>query len=147
MTINIKVHSKSRLILVLAAVVATVAGCSTAPTPVSGKMTATELQSRAIERSTARWKALTDKRFEESFNFLSEASRIGTTVGEYAAAMQRMGFVTAKTDNAVCDESLCVVKSTVTIPVYVRNVGARPQAIPVEEHWIANNGELWLIRR
>ena len=113
----------------------------------AGKAPEFDMQKRAVERSAARWKALTDKRFDEAFSFLSEASKVGTNATEYGAAMQRMGYLSATSDSAVCDETVCTVKSTITLPVYIRNVGSRPQTLPIEERWIVNNGELWLIRR
>ncbi len=124
-----------------------VVGCASGGGSSQGTTPSFDAQKRAIERSAARWKALTDKRFEESFSFLSEASKVGTNMGEYAASMQRMGFVAANVVGATCEESVCTVTSNVTLPVFVRNVGARPQTVPVEERWIVNNGELWLIRR
>jgi hypothetical protein len=137
--------ARSAFFMLIAALV--VGACATTAAPPTGKLSAADLQKRALERSAARWKALTDKRFEESFAFLSEASRVGTTPSEYAAAMQRMGFVAATNDEVSCEETLCILKTKVTLPVFVRNVGARLQTIPIEEHWIVNNGELWLIRR
>ena len=122
-------------------------GCATVASPTGEKKVAFDPQKRAVERSTARWKALTDKRFDESFAFLSEASRVGTNAGEYAASMQRMGFVSGRAESAACVDAICTVKSTITLPIFVRNVGARVNALPVEEQWIVNNGELWLIRR
>lgn len=124
-----------------------IGGCATGVSSQPDKPVALDAQKRAIERSTARWKALTDKRFDESFGYLSDASKVGTNVGEYAAAMQRMGFVAATVESAKCEEGLCTVRTNITLPIFVRNVGARLQTVPVEESWIVNNGELWLIRR
>lgn len=104
-------------------------------------------QKRAVERSTARWKALVDKRFDEAFVFLSEASKIGISAGEYGVVMQRLGYTNAIVESASCESDVCIVKSTITLLILVRGVGARPQTLPVEERWIVNNGELWLIRR
>lgn len=132
-------------LLLLASIV--VSGCATGASPPADKALAFDPEKRVIERAAARWKALTDKRFEDSFGYLSEASRVGTNAGEYAAAMQRMGFVDAIVESAKCEEGVCTVKSNITLPIFVRNVGARLQTLPVEERWIVNNGELWLIRR
>ncbi|MBC7710518.1 MAG: hypothetical protein H7203_10680 [Rhizobacter sp.] len=106
-----------------------------------------DAQKRAVERSASRWKALIDKRFEESFAYLSTASKAGTSVNEYAAAMQRMSVVSAVVDSAKCEGGLCVVKSNISLPIFVRGVGTRLQTLPVEESWTVNNNELWLIRR
>jgi hypothetical protein len=134
--------------LVTAIAVIAVAGCASLPDLTAPPFTSDSMQKRAIERSTERWKALTDKRFTASFDYLSEASKQGITVGEYASAMQRMGYVAATVESATCDEQgTCVVKTKVTLPIFVRNVGARLQTLPVEERWIANNRELWLIRQ
>jgi hypothetical protein len=121
--------------------------CATGSSTMSEKVTVFDPQKRAVERSTARWKALTDKRFDEAFAFLSDASKIGVTASEYGSAMQRMGYISASVQSATCEESVCTVKSTITLPIFVRGVGARQQTLPVEERWIMNNGELWLIRR
>ncbi len=122
-------------------------GCATGSSTTGEKAVAFDPQKRAVERSVARWKALTDKRFDEAFTFLSDASKIGISAGEYGAAMRRMAYTNATVESAVCDEGVCIVKSTITLPIYLPRVGARPQTLPVEERWIVNNGELWLIRR
>lgn len=122
-------------------------GCAVGTATVAEKAPVVDVQKRVIERSSARWKALIDKRFDEAFAFLSDASKIGTNAGEYSAAMQRMGYTKAIVESAVCEEGVCTVKSTITLPIFVRGVGARVQTLPVEERWIVNNGELWLIRR
>ena len=122
-------------------------GCAAGTATLTEKVPVIDVQKRAIERSTAGWKALIDKRFDEAFAFLSDASRIGTNAGEYGAAMQRMGYTKATVDSALCEEGVCTVKSTITLPIFVRAVGGRAQTLPVEERWIVNNGELWLIRR
>lgn len=147
MHVNISEIARRPRFLVAAAVCFVLGGCATSVTPSADKSAAFDPQKRAVERSAARWKALTDKRFDESFAYLSEASRVGTNAAEYAAAMQRMGFIAANVVSATCEEAVCTVKSTVTLPVFIKNVGARPQTVPVEERWIVNNNELWLIRR
>ncbi len=125
----------------------TLGGCATGTASSAAKTPVVDAQKRAMERSAARWKALTDKRFDEVFAFLSDASKLGTNAIEYAATMQRMGYTSATVESAACEEAVCVVKSIITLPILVSRVGARPQTIPVEERWIVNNGELWLIRR
>jgi len=136
-----------RLFLLALLASITLGGCAVGTSTLSEKAPALDPQKRAIERSTARWKALTDKRFDEAFAFLSDASKIGTNAGEYGSAMQRMGYTKATVDSAVCEEGVCAVKSIITLPIFVRGVGGRAQTLPVEERWIVNNGELWLIRR
>ena len=131
----------------LAAAAALLTACATTGAGPAQKLTGEQMQKRAVERSIARWKALTDKRFSEAFEFLSEASRVGVSAIEYEAAMKRMGYIATNPVSASCDDSICTVKTTVTLPIFVRGVGARPQNVPVEEQWILNNGELWLIRR
>lgn len=131
----------------LAAAVGVLSGCATTSAGSAQKLTVEQMQKRAIERATARWKALTDKRFSETFAFLSQASREGLVAADYEASMRRMGYIAANTESATCDDSICTVRTTVVLPVFVRGAGARPQNVPVEEQWILNNGELWLIRR
>lgn len=123
------------------------AACATSGGVSTQKMTLEQMQERAAARSSARWKALTDKRFSEAFNYLSEASRVGITQNEYQATMQRMGYLAAGVTGVSCEDTVCTVRVNLTLPVYVRNVGTRPQVIPVEELWTLQNGELWLIRR
>jgi hypothetical protein len=127
------------------------AGCaSTTSTtaPTAALNTPEALQKRAMERSTERWKALTDKRFDDSYGFLSEASKATVTAAEYTGAMRRMGYTAAVIESATCDDQgVCIVKSKITLPIFVRNVGARLQTLPVEERWIMNSRELWLIRQ
>ena len=152
MTIKILLMHTRRTFMICPFVMAmlmslTLGGCTTVASSTDEKKVAFDSQKRAVERSTARWKTLTDKRFDESFSFLSEASRVGTNAGEYAVSMRRMGFVSAKVDSAACVDIVCTVKSTITLPIFVRSVGARVHTLPVEEQWIVNNGELWLIRR
>ena len=142
-------HSPSTIRSFLATLLASIAvnGCAITPAPTVEKPTSFDPQKRAIERSVDRWKALTDKRFDEAFIFLSDASKLGTNAGEYGAAMQRMGYTSAIVESAMCDDGVCTVTSKITLPISVRGVGARLQTLPVEERWIVNNGELWLIRR
>ena len=139
----------NRMAAIGAALAATLflAACATTSIATIQTLTPEQMQKRATERSIARWKALTDKRFSEAFAFLSEASRVGMSALEYEASMKRMGYMAANPESASCDDSICTVKTTVTLPIFVRGVGARPQNVPVEEQWILNNGELWLIRR
>lgn len=148
-TMNIRSKFLRRIwtISALTVLAALLGACATTGTGPAQKLTGEQMQKRAMERSAARWKALTDKRFSEAFAFLSEASKAGLLATDYEAAMTRMGVMAANTESATCDDAICTVKTTVTIPIYVRNVGARPQNVPVEEQWILNNGELWLIRR
>lgn len=140
---------KSRLYLIIASflIVPLITSCVATTESVAVKVTPESLQARAVERSTARWKALTDKRFEDSFAFLSEASRAGITATEYGETMRRMGFLAATVEKATCTETLCTVRAQTTLPVMIRGVGRRLQTIPVEEQWIPLNGELWLIRK
>ena len=123
------------------------AACATSSSVTTQKMTLEQMQERAAARASARWKALTDKRFSEAFNYLSEASRVGITQTEYQASMQRMGYLAASLTGVSCEDVVCTVKFNLTLPIYVRNVGARPQVIPIDELWTLQNGELWLIRR
>ena len=148
-TMNIKSNFLRRIVAfgVVSTTCILLAACATTGAGPAQKLTAELLQKRAIERSTARWKALTDKRFSEVFAFLSEASKVGMPAAEYEASMKRMGYIAANPESASCDDSICTVRTTVKLPIFVRGVGARPQNVPVEEQWILNNGELWLIRR
>lgn len=125
------------------ALLVALAGCANAP---SESVSPESMKARAIARSTERWKALTDKRFSDVYEFLSVGSRVGTTAQEYAEAMSRMGYIRAEIESAECDRELCTVRSSVTLPIYVRNVGARPQSVPVVEKWTWSKGDLWLIR-
>ena len=135
------------LFVTVSITICALSGCATDSSVAAVKIARFDMQKRAVERSAARWKALTDKRFDEAFAFLSDASKVGTNASEYGAAMQRMGYLNATADSASCAEGACTVKSTITLPVYIRNVGSRSQTLPIEERWIVNNGELWLIRR
>lgn len=139
-------HSIRPFVLAMVSSIA-LGGCAAGSSTTGGKTVAFDPEKRAVERSVARWKALTDKRFDEVFAFLSDASKIGMTASEYGAAMQRMGYTNATVERATCEEGVCTVKSIITLPVYIRAVGPRPQSLPVEERWIVSNGELWLIRR
>ena len=127
--------------------VVSIGGCANSVSLQTDNVVAFDAQKRAVERSTTRWKALTDKRFEESFVYLSTASRVGTSASEYATAMQRMNVSAVVVDSAKCEAALCIVKSSITLPIFVRGVGPRLQTLPVEESWIVDNSELWLIRR
>lgn len=123
------------------------AGCASSP---SRNLQATDvvaMKERAAQRAGDRWKALIDKRFEESFAFLSEASRAGYTAAEYAAAMRRQGILAATVEDVQCQEQICSVRVRVSLPVAVKGVGRRLQSLPVEEQWVLTNGELWLIRK
>lgn len=118
-------------------------GCATVPTDT---VTPETMKTRAIARSAERWKALTDKRFSEVYDYLSVGSKVGVTAPEYAEAMRRMGYIRAEIESAECDQEVCTVRSVVTLPIFVRNVGARPQPVPVTEKWVWSKGDLWLIR-
>lgn len=118
-------------------------GCATAP---ASPPTPEAMKAKAIARSAERWKALTDKRFSDVYSYLSVGSRVGITAQEYAEAMRRMGYIRAEVESAECDQELCTVHSRVTLPIFIRNVGARPQPVPIEEKWTWAKGDLWLIR-
>ena len=124
------------------------AGCTTATTAGGQPATTFNPQKRVVQRAVERWKALTDKRFESAYDYLSDASKTGVTREEYASAMKRMGLISAQFGAAECEsDELCTVNGEITLPVFVKNVGPRPQTIPLQERWIVNNNELWLIRR
>jgi|GEM_PF-672390 len=125
------------------ALLVALAGCATAPTE---SVSPESMKARAVARSTERWKALTDKRFSDVYEFLSIGSRVGTTPTEYADAMSRMGYIRAEIESAECEVELCTVRSNVTLPIFIRNVGTRPQTVPVIEQWTWSKGDLWLIR-
>ena len=124
-------------------VLAALAGCATPP---AASLSPESMKQRAVTRSTERWKALTDKRFSDAYEFLSVGSRVGTTATEYAEAMSRMGYIRAEIEAAECSAELCTVRSNITLPIFIRNVGARPQTVPVFEQWTWSKGDLWLIR-
>lgn len=123
--------------------VITLSGCATVA---SEPVTPEAMKARAMARSADRWKALTDKRFSEVYDYLSVGSRVAVTGPEYAEAMRRMGYIHAEVESAECDQEVCTVRATVTLPIFIRNVGARPQSIQVTEKWAWSKGDLWLIR-
>jgi len=61
--------------------------------------------------------------------------------------MQRMGYLSARVEGATCKDEVCTVHTAVTLSVTIPRVGSRPQIVPVEETWVVNDGEVWLIRR
>ncbi len=146
MNIRSKFHRRIANISALTVAATLLTACATTGAGLTQNMTGEQMQKRAVERSSARWKALTDKRYSDSFGYLSDASKLGITASEYGAGMQRMGVVAAVVEGATCDVDSCAVKSHVTLPIYIKNVGARLQTLAAEERWVLNNGELWLIR-
>ena len=148
-TANKRKPNSASLLAVASVLVTFLSGCASAPgSPATASSTSPEaLQARAVQRSTDRWKALLDKRYDDAFAFYSPASRRGQSASDFSAAMQRMGYLAARVEGAVCKEDTCTVHSSVTLSVAVPRVGARPQTVPVEETWVVGDGEVWLIRR
>ena len=140
--------------LALIVTLVSLAGCAgTASTSTPGAsatmpvLDAASIKERASKRSSERWKALIDKRFEDSFAYLSEPSRAGITAAEYGAAMRKLGVLAATVEDVQCQDQLCTVHTRISLPIAVKGVGRRLQTLPVEEQWIVSNGELWLIRK
>lgn len=105
------------------------------------------LQAIALERAKARWARIVEKKFEDTFEFFTPASRRGLTKDDYARRMNTLNVRAAEVVSAECKDGTCTVTVNLTIAQRLPRVGEVPHQIPSEEHWTWSEGQLGLIRR
>jgi len=110
----------------------------------SGAASTPEARSEAVTaRVNARWDALIKGDLDAAYTFLSTASREVTTLAQYKSHTRRGGFRAAKVEAVECSAELCTVKLSVT---YDHRLMKGVQS-PLEETWIWEKGQPWLVYR
>jgi hypothetical protein len=118
----------------------------TQPTPL-GLEVSDNLRSMALNASKERWNLIIAGKFEDSFLYLTEASKKGLTSQDYGRRMAALRVRAAEVMDASCDKDVCTVTTKVRMGQVVTRVGEVPQEFPLQERWILVNGKLGLIRR
>ena len=129
------------------AFVALFALASCAVSPVgdgSAPAASSEARSEAVaKRVNARWDALIKGDLDAAYALLSPASREATTLEQFKRNTRKGGFREAKVDKVDCGAELCTVKVWVT---YDHRLMKGVQT-SVEETWIFDKGQAWLVYR
>ena len=91
----------------------------------------------------ARWDALIKGDLDAAYALLSPASREATTLEMFKRNTRAAGFREARIDKVECGAELCTVKLSVT---YDHRLMKGVQT-PIEETWIFDKGQPWLVYR
>ena len=103
-----------------------------------------EARNEAVaKRVNARWDALIKGDLDAAYALLSPASREVTTLEQFKRNTRHGGFREAKIDKVDCGAELCTVRLWVT---YDHRLMKGVQT-PIEETWIFDKGQPWLVYR
>lgn len=91
----------------------------------------------------ARWTALIKGDLDGAYALLSPASRETTSLETFKKNTRKGGFREARVDTVECGAELCTVKLWVT---YDHRLMKGVQT-PIEETWIFDKGQPWLVYR
>jgi hypothetical protein len=121
------------------------ASCAVSPVgDGSGAPASPQARREAVEaRVNARWDALIKGDLDRAYALLSPASREVTTLEQFKRNTRKGGFREAKIDQIECGAELCTVKMLVT---YDHRLMKGVQT-PIEETWIFDKGQPWLVYR
>jgi len=119
-------------------------GCSTAPSLTDDKAF---WETRVEERARARWQLIIDKKYAEAYEYFSEASRQGYTLELFTRQMKNIDTRAVSVKPARCGPEQCSVGVETTIEYSIPRIGRRMMPLPVDEVWVVNNKQAYLVRR
>ena len=94
-------------------------------------------------RVSARWDALIKGDLDAAYALLSPTSRETVTLAQFKARTRKGGFREAKVESVDCSADVCLVKLRLTYDVRLM----KGVQTPIEETWIFEKGEPWLVYR
>lgn len=104
-------------------------------------------QDRIKARATERWALIANKNYEESYAYLSEASRAFTGISLYQSQLFSNHYVGGAVEAVECDAAICNVSIMANVNHRIPKIGTRLIVVPLRETWIVEKGDAWLLRR
>ena len=103
---------------------------------------------RVKARAQQRWQLIIDKKYGESFDYLTIASKGFTTQDQYAAQTASANYAEATVHEVVCEPESCRAEIRAFVDLRVPRMPA-PIRTPLflNERWIVEDGEARLLRR
>jgi uncharacterized protein YchJ len=125
--------------LLVAGLVAVLAGCASVPAEVKPP----EREAIVKQRSQARWDALVADRLSEAYEYYSPASRSVMSLQDFIRSIRGGFWKGAQVDGVTCQgEESCEVEVTIEYQIQ----GARAKA-PLRETWIRTDGQWWYVKK
>lgn len=124
--------------------VALLAACQTAPKMSDDKAF---WEAKVEQRARDRWQALIDRRYADAYKYFSEPSRQGLSLEQFERQMKAIEPKTVSVRTVKCAAEQCAATLDVTMEYSVPRIGKRQMPLPVDEVWVANNNEVFLVRR
>jgi hypothetical protein len=106
-----------------------------------------EMAELAKRLAKARWALITERKFEDTFDFLTPSSQLGLNRVDYGRRISTLRVKVANVQSAECQNDVCVVKLELSLSQVVPRVGEVPHILPSDERWSWADGRLGLIRR
>ena len=97
-------------------------------------------QAAVAERAKARWAAMIDGNLDLAYTFLSPASKGIVSLAAFKQ-QARTGYREAKVEKVECEGAVCKVRMFV---IYDHRL-MKGMGSPLEEHWIIDEGQAWLV--
>lgn len=120
------------------------------PTPVNApsfKAGSIFWQDRIKARASERWALIASKNYEESYAYLSEASRAFTGFSLYQSQLLSNNYVSGAVEAVECDDSFCTASIMANVNHRIPKMGTRLIIVPLRETWIVEKDDAWLLRR
>lgn len=125
-------------------VLGSVVGCSSAPKLADDKA---YWELRVQQRAQARWQAIVSKNYADAYVYYSEPSRQGFTQDMFARQMAAVETRGATVRSVNCNSERCAANIETSVEYSIPRIGKRVMTLPVDEMWIVNNNEAYLVRR
>jgi len=104
-------------------------------------------EARIKTRSKARYDLLVAGKLEETYEFLSVATRKEIPRDRYIMLMSQTKVMSADVFDARCAADFCTSSAYVTVNLSIPRVPARGALTTQEFRWIVSEGEAWLLLR
>jgi type IV pilus biogenesis protein CpaD/CtpE len=118
-------------------VVAALSGCATTP-PVAPEVV-------IKERAEKRWQHLIKGEVDESYAYLSPATRLVMTKDAYRGGLKPGMWKDAKVAEVKCEQNLCKVELDIDIRVRMRGAGFVNHKSRITELWRGQDGGWWFV--
>ena len=103
---------------------------------------------RVKTRAQQRWTLIVEKKFLESYDFLTVASKSFVASAQYAANLERTNYTEGTVSDVVCEAEACRVDIRGFVDLRVPRI-PKPVRTPVFflERWVVEDGEARLLSR
>ncbi len=139
--------SRATLIAALVALasVAQLSGCTSVP--VSMADDAAKWEKRTAERAAQRWADAIAGRTSAAFALYSKASRIDYPEAMIKRHVDSLRAANAKVVDVKCAATSCTVNLEVMVTVAMQRVSGRQVAVPAQERWVLEEGDVFFVRQ